>query len=190
VLLPCLQRALGGAAARGSGVLRLRLPALSALGEFLLFAGPGFFALLGKVVCYSSMSYAAAACGTVALAAHQVCIYNVSMYLKICVCVCVRACACIHIYPPVLDIECMYLLENISLALSLSRAHTRKCKWVCMRERERSLCVRVRLWCVEVAPRLSAREASKQKAAVCSAPHHQHHTTAHSTRSRRASFVG
>lgn len=71
-LLPCLQRALRGAAARGGGVLRLRVPAPSALGDLLLFAGPGFFALLGKVVCYSSMSYAAAACGTVALAAHQV----------------------------------------------------------------------------------------------------------------------
>jgi len=124
VLLPCLQRALGGAAARGSGVLRLRLPALSALGEFLLFAGPGFFALLGKVVCYSSMSYAAAACGTVALAAHQVCIYNVSMYLKICVCVCARV--RVYTYIPTRSRYRMYVLvrEYLSRSLSLTRTHT------------------------------------------------------------------
>lgn len=52
--------------------LPLSIPDFSALREFLLFAGPGFFALLGKVLCYSSMTYAAAAAGTLSLAAHQV----------------------------------------------------------------------------------------------------------------------
>lgn len=57
---------------RRSGLLRITVPGMSALRDFLTFAGPGFFALLGKVICYSSMSYAAAAAGTLSLAAHQV----------------------------------------------------------------------------------------------------------------------
>jgi putative MATE family efflux protein len=57
---------------RRLGIVRLELPRTSALRDFLLFAGPGFLALLGKVICYSSMTYAVTAAGTIALAAHQV----------------------------------------------------------------------------------------------------------------------
>jgi hypothetical protein len=60
------------ARAGGRGVFHSRVPEFSALREFVMFAGPGFFALLGKVICYSSMTTAAAAAGTLSLAAHQV----------------------------------------------------------------------------------------------------------------------
>lgn len=50
----------------------LELPSADEFKEFLSFAGPAFFALLGKVVTFSSLTYAAAAAGTVSLAAHQV----------------------------------------------------------------------------------------------------------------------
>ena len=70
-MIPAPPAAAASGTAR-AGLVRLRMPELASLREFLVFAGPGFFALLGKVISYSSMSYAAAAAGTVALAAHQV----------------------------------------------------------------------------------------------------------------------
>ena len=59
-------------AQEGGAFFTLSIPEFSALREFVMFAGPGFFALLGKVICYSSMTAAAAAAGTLSLAAHQV----------------------------------------------------------------------------------------------------------------------
>jgi hypothetical protein len=50
----------------------LELPSKDEFLEFFSFAGPAFFALLGKVVTFSSLTYAVAAAGTVSLAAHQV----------------------------------------------------------------------------------------------------------------------
>jgi len=55
----------------GGAFSTLSIPEFSALREFVKFAGPGFFAPLGKVICYSSMTTAAAAAGTLSLAAHQ-----------------------------------------------------------------------------------------------------------------------
>ena len=48
----------------GGAFSTLSIPEFSALREFVKFAGPGFFAPLGKVICYSSMTTAAAAAGT------------------------------------------------------------------------------------------------------------------------------
>jgi Na+-driven multidrug efflux pump len=48
------------------------VPAKKQIDDIAEFAGPAFLALSGKVVCYATMSYAAAGAGTVALAAHQV----------------------------------------------------------------------------------------------------------------------
>ena len=70
-MIPASPAASASGTAR-AGLVRLGMPELASLREFFVFAGPGFFALLGKVISYSSMSYAAAAAGTVALAAHQI----------------------------------------------------------------------------------------------------------------------
>jgi hypothetical protein len=45
-----------------------RLPPLVVAGKFFKFAGPIFFALLGKTLCYSALGVAAQQCGTVPLA--------------------------------------------------------------------------------------------------------------------------
>ncbi|CAM9161887.1 unnamed protein product [Phaeothamnion confervicola] len=66
---------LGRALQRMQGVRRypfMRLPNLTSLRHFLSFAGPVFFALLMKVICYSSMTNTAAGCGNVQLASHNV----------------------------------------------------------------------------------------------------------------------
>jgi len=51
---------------------RAFVPERAVVRSFLTFAGPAFFAMAGKVVCYAMMSFAAAGAGTIALAAHQI----------------------------------------------------------------------------------------------------------------------
>lgn len=46
--------------------------ALLSPGKFVRFAGPIFFALLGKTVCYTALGVAAQQCGTVPLAGRSV----------------------------------------------------------------------------------------------------------------------
>lgn len=48
------------------------IPRPSHVARFFTFAGPIAFALLGKTICYSALTWAAGLCGSVPLAAHQV----------------------------------------------------------------------------------------------------------------------
>jgi Na+-driven multidrug efflux pump len=55
----------------GAGLI-IAVPTLKELRKFFGFAGPIFFALLGKIACYSMMTHVATTRGALALAAHQV----------------------------------------------------------------------------------------------------------------------
>lgn len=48
----------------------IKLPGFKDLKKFMSFAGPVFIALLGKIICYTSMTMVATGCGSSRLAAH------------------------------------------------------------------------------------------------------------------------
>ena len=89
--------------------------------DFLMFAGPGFFALLGKVICYSSMSYAAAAAGTLALAAHQV-----DTYISVCKNIHVRVYSILYCNSQSLYIRLKFTYSVISVIVDSLPGNTKK----------------------------------------------------------------